>query len=651
MARAVGLDAGVHEVKVVELDGSYRKPRLAKVSIDRVPGGASAELVAQGEARAALHALKDQHIKLDTVNLGYPCRDAVLRTLKIPFVGDDAIRKVIKFEAENSIHSHSVDDMVVDFLTFERGEGESSVLVAAVPKKSLGTLLEALEAEGLEPERVELDTMALYRVAEWAGCFGEEAAKKAAAAAESAGAQASAVVETVTGRRARIVIDVGAGSTRALAVVDGKLVDMRAIRIGTESIAEELAAELKLPVEKLRDAVREALVTGEDVALPADEAAAAAPEPAEGETTELPARASVVPHELVEKARKRFLERLGREILRFMTALPRISEVERVYYTGGASQLPGVTEVLKQGFECEIEPLDVLGRLSHGLSEDEVQKIGPRIAVAVGLALGMMGAAGGFDFRREQFAYKRRFDRVKFPLAIVAMLAVFLPFIAALRVRAEVSDLEKRYGQLFEVQDAAAARGESRVKARFWGHVGRLMSAGSADNLQRYLGPQEFEKLTRDIIARPTFERLPVIRERLGKQLTAQQESTGIYENLQLPSGVQVLSAFSETLQSIERDLGEFLVTEVDLSLPATKGQKYLQVRFAFRGEDYRQRFTKLQEALQSTFGNGSSPFSGFGRAQQGSAGEEVFADPSTPGAYYWIRLEVRDDFQAESQG
>ena len=130
MARAVGLDAGVHEVKVVELDGSYRKPRLAKVSIDRVPGGASAELVAQGEARAALHALKDQHIKLDTVNLGYPCRDAVLRTLKIPFVGDDAIRKVIKFEAENSIHSHSVDDMVVDF--HEIGAGVNRTLLNTI---------------------------------------------------------------------------------------------------------------------------------------------------------------------------------------------------------------------------------------------------------------------------------------------------------------------------------------------------------------------------------------------------------------------------------------------------------------------------------------------------------------------------------------
>ncbi len=36
MAKAVGLDAGEYEIKVVELDGSLKKPKLTKVSIDKV---------------------------------------------------------------------------------------------------------------------------------------------------------------------------------------------------------------------------------------------------------------------------------------------------------------------------------------------------------------------------------------------------------------------------------------------------------------------------------------------------------------------------------------------------------------------------------------------------------------------------------------
>ena len=647
MARGVGLDAGAHEVKVVELDGSYRKPRLSKVSIDRVTGGGSA----RHEAEAALHALKDQHIRLDSMSLGYPCREAVLRSLRIPFVGDDAIRKVIKFEAESSIHSHSVDDMVVDFLTFERGDGESSVLVAAVPKKPLGALLDALEREGIEPERVDLDTMALYRAAEWAGCFGEEAAAKAAESSD-----VGVVEDTVPslartdGRKARVVIDVGARSTRVLAVIDGKLVDMRALRIGVDSIAEAVAAEYKLELDAARDAARNALERHEDVGFVLDEEEVDEAVPEEGAAESdaaLPAAANFVTFEFVEAARAHFLQKLGRELLRFLTALPRITAVERVFITGGAAQLPGVREVIGESLGTETEDLDVLSGLSHDLSPEEVERVGRSIAVAVGLALGMMGAPGGFDLRREDLAYKRRFDRVKFPLAIVAMLAVFLPFIYGLRVRSQVIELEKQYGKLHSVTDAVGPRGgQSSISGNFFGFVSRFMSNRQDYLLTRYLSPKEFETLTRDIIERPTFQRLPRIREVLDQKLKQKQAETSIYEDLQLPSGVLVLSKFSEVLKSIETELGEFLVTDVDLSIPATKNSKYLQVRFAFRGEDYRTRFERLRDALEASFASSDSPFIDF-KTAVGVTGEQVFTDPEIPGMYAALRMQIKDEFSS----
>ena len=155
MAKAVGLDAGVFEVKVVELDGSIRKPRLTKVSIDRVAAGdlGGDEGRARLEAESALHALKDAHVSRDNVNLGFPCREAVLRDIEIPFVGNDQIRKVIKFEVEGEIHSHNVDDMVVDFHILQQLEGSTRCLVAAVPKRQLSTLLDALGSVGIEARR------------------------------------------------------------------------------------------------------------------------------------------------------------------------------------------------------------------------------------------------------------------------------------------------------------------------------------------------------------------------------------------------------------------------------------------------------------------------------------------------------------------
>jgi type IV pilus assembly protein PilM len=653
MARAVGLDAGAHEIKVVELDGSYRKPRLLKVSIDQVPYAAAGEGGAKLEAEAALSALQDQHIRLDNLCLGFPCREAVLRSLKIPFVGDDAIRKVIKFEAEGSIHSHSVDEMVVDFLTLEKGDGNTSVLVAAVPKKSLGALLDALEGEGIEPERVDLDTMALFRVAEWAGCFGEDVAQRAAESAESGTpadiATAKSSVPAVPGRkRAQLVIDVGARSTRVIAVVDGKLIDMRAMRIGTDSIAEEIAASAAVSVDSARTAVKESLDSGEDVTfvLDVEDDAPAVAEDGDKDAPAVPARrADVLTGAAVQIARERFLQKLEREFLRFLTALPQVAGIDRAWVTGGGSLVPGTMEILAKVLECPVDRLDVLARLNHNLSSDDAERIGPRIAVAVGLALDMLSTTGGFDFRRENLAYKRRFDRIKFPLAIATMLAVFLPFIYSLRVRSQVVELEKQYGLVYI--DTKTARGE-KPKVSFWGYLGALMSKG-AQGVQQYLTPKEFATLTDDLQARPTFQRLPRLREELAKKLKDKQAETNIYEDLQVPSGFYVLSRFSDAVKSIEGELGEFLVTEVEVSLPSIKKSKYLQVRVAFRGDDARTRFERLRDGLRATFDRPGSPFVDF-KTGQGVAGEEPFADTDVTGAYFTLRIEIADEFQPEVQ-
>lgn len=651
MARGVGLDAGVFEVKVVELDGSYRRPRLTKVSIDRVASAASTagdEGRAQMEAEAAIHALKDQKVARHGVNLGFPSREAVVRNLKIPFVGDDAIRKVIKFEAEGAIHSHNVDDMVVDFQTYERGDGETSVLVAAVPKKSLGPLLDALQEQGIEPERVDLDAMALFRAAEWAGCFGEDVAEAAAAASEDD--ELPVVPETmptVEGRRARIVVDVGARSTRVLAVIRDRLVDLRALRIGIDAIAEELARKVGLTIDEARDAVRVGLESGQDVALEAVEAAVEAAvedlENGNGDAMEsqLPdRRPQIISHAEIVAARDGFLDRLQRELLRFLAGLPRVNDVERLFVTGSGSLVPGVTDRLGEIFSCAVQPLDVLTKLSHGLDEEEVEQIGPRIATAVGLALAMMGGRGGFNFRQEDLAYRRHFDRIKFPLAIACMLAVFLPFIYGIRQHNKLKEYGKAYGELFSVSEdgGQARRGAAGIRAVFWGYVGQLMNAQQPNNVIAHLGAKKFEDLTRKLVAQETFLRLPVIRSELEKHLKEQREQTGVYEDLQLPSGVYVLSYFSNVIKQVEDRLGEFLIAELDLNLQS-RGP-YLTFKAAFRGSDFRERFAILQEALSSTFSEETSPFMGFGRA----GGEDVFQDPTVDGAYFQVKLDIKED-------
>ena len=152
MVRSIGVDPGDQAVKVVELEGSYRKTRLLRVHCVPV---ASAEAGARAEAvAAASRAALDEGMKGE-VTLGHPLRDAVLRVIELPFKGRDAIRKVVKAEIEGEIHSHSVDDMIVDFHEIGEGaEGGTRVMVASVPKLGLRTQLAALTGQSIEvPEQ------------------------------------------------------------------------------------------------------------------------------------------------------------------------------------------------------------------------------------------------------------------------------------------------------------------------------------------------------------------------------------------------------------------------------------------------------------------------------------------------------------------
>lgn len=656
MARGVGLDAGAFEVKVVELDGSFRKPRLTKVSIDRVAAATAAmsdDQRAAFEAEAALQALKDQKVSRQGLNLGFPGREVVLRNLRIPFTGDDAIRKVIKFEAENAIHSHNVDDMVVDFMTYEQTDGESSVLVAAVPKKALAPLLNALEGQGIEPERVDLDAMALFRAAEWAGCFGEDAAEAAAIASEG-GEQTDAVapVETaVEGTKARIVLDVGARATRVLAVIAGRLVDVRALRLGVDSIAEDVAARAGVGLDVARDAVEAGLRTGEAFEVLGAGGAPAAPaadsESADGDEAAddqvVVVSDQTIGADVVTAARDAFLARLRRELMRFLAGLPRVAAVERLYVTGGGAAVPGVVDCLADVFGCATQPLDILSRVSHGLDADEATRIGPRIATAFGLALTMLGGRGGFNFRQEDLAYKRGFDRIKFPLAIACVLAAFLPFLYGLRQLNELRDLGKRYGELYQVAEGGQARrGASAVRATFWGYVGLLMNDGQPNSVLRPLGPKNFEDLTRQLVDMETFKRLPTIRSALEKHLQDQQEQTGVFEDLRLPSGVYVLSYFADVIQRIEKQLGSFLIAELDLNMQPR--QPSLQVKIALRGADFRNRVAMLQDAIRATFEDPNSPFQAFGLA----GGEDVFREGD--GATVTMKIDLKEEFETEVQ-
>ncbi|MGE3173941.1 MAG: hypothetical protein AB7O97_15050 [Planctomycetota bacterium] len=667
MPRTVGIDAGDYAVKAVELDGSYKKARLVRCHVERVRGAP-----ADGDGRIAIEAatiaeaLQQANIGGDMV-LGQACREAVLRTIDVPFRGLDAIRKVIKSEVETTIHSHQVDDMVVDFQEVGGVEVGSRVLVAAVPKPGLRSMLAALEAEGIEPERVDLDTMALYRVADWCGAFtappsvrgdvdedsGDDAGKEdsddalpvpAAAAAAAAGGDVGLTA----------VLDIGSRSTRVLLVEGGRLVDMRTLRLGDASVVEALARTHGLPLDTARDALRACLVDRTDFEAELDDAALPVAATADDDELALddePPTAAVarrvqVPLASVEREEADFLQRLSRELVRFLASSGRSAGVQALWVTGGASRLPGMHTMLQSVFGIAPRELDVLTGLRHSLSPEQVAELGPQLAVAIGLALANLGGPRGFDFRREDLAYTRGFDRIKFPLAITCMVALFAAVVYGVKLNHQLRNLEYRIGLTFEGD-------QNPSEPRFFGELNPIArsSVFEEETFQFRDGNRTYDKkaLLQDLAAMPVPDRIKFVRDRLRRALDLKQKESGIYEEVSIESGLAVLVRFFEVLQRAESSMGKYLLCSLDLNMRATPSGstsgRFLQCRFAFRGDDFRVRFAALRQEIENECQRPDSPFQEIDTRVGGDRPFKDGAEKGIGGAYYDIKIHIKESF------
>jgi Tfp pilus assembly PilM family ATPase len=621
MVRSVGIDPGDHSVKVVELDGNYRKTRLMRVHTENlVDGGSRPEAVALA-ARVGI----DLGMRGEAF-LGHPCREAVLRVIELPFKGHDAIRKVVKSEIEGEIHSHAVDDMVVDFHEIGPGaDGSTRVLVASVPKDSLRQQLAALTAQSIEPETVDLDTMALWRVAHWAGAF--------------EGGGEGSVVGGVTA-----VVDLGTRSVKVVLVEGDTLVEMRALRLGDAAISEDIARRNGVGLSVARDAVRECLTSGGDCRVEVDEAL---PATGSGDNTGAEAapkqRVVTITHQEVDAAQTAFLQRLARELVRYLTSSGKASQIKALWITGGAIRVPGMREMLQEVFSIEPRELDVLGRLQHDLDPETAADLAPRIATAVGLALTPFGGPTGFDLRQEDLAYTRGFERIKFPLAIACMVGLLALFVFGNQLSTQLKHLELEIGKTYQDKDP-------KVPLQFHGMLYSVFSTKWFEIPQNFRLEQSkgkdygYKDLIADLDGMPVQKRVLFVRDKLAKIAEQKQKESGIYEDVSLESGLAVLVRFAQVLNGIEPQLGRYLMMRLDLNMKAPN--RSLEFVVAFRGDDFREKAAVLEQAFDAECEKGDSPFAK-STGRDSKSKEDLFKpDPSVRGAYYTIKIGVKPVFE-----
>jgi cell division ATPase FtsA len=192
---------------------------------------------------------------------------------------------------------------------------------------------------------------------------------------------------------------------------------MRALRLGDAAIADDVAAEPGVGAQVARDVVRECLETGGDCRVEVDDVRCRRRGTRRMRRRPAPTKRMVtVTHAQVEAAQTAFLQRLARELVRYLTSSGKASRIKALWITGGASRTPGIREMLEEVFSTEPRELDLLGRLQHELDAEQVAALGPSLATAIGLALTKLGGPTGFDLRQEDLSVHARLRAHQVPV-------------------------------------------------------------------------------------------------------------------------------------------------------------------------------------------------------------------------------------------
>ncbi|MCD5390671.1 type IV pilus assembly protein PilM [candidate division NPL-UPA2 bacterium] len=389
--RAIGLDIGTATVKLVELTSSRGGLRLIDFSckeIEKREGEEEKEAI----SRTIRELFEEKKIKEERIISALPLSSVVVRNITFPFKEAEKIEKTIKFEAESYL-PFPVEEAIIDFHITDESKGkETEVLMVAVDKRRVREHLEVLHLAAVEPVVTALDVSAIFNTY----CLG--------AAQEETGATA--------------IIDMGAEKTSVVVVSDGALSFTRAIAQGGRNLTRILAEEQGISFEEAEELKKERGLT------------------ASGESQ---------PGAVIKRALEPLLKEMERTFISFQARSGK--EVEEIVLTGGASQLPGLTEHLSDELGVGVSLYHLAKGVEHRLNPTSLSLI----CVGMGLALGGLGRGKlNFNFRKEEFSLRLDWARMRRHLILPAILAGGIVCLGIFGLLMDLHLKEKRYQTLNE---------------------------------------------------------------------------------------------------------------------------------------------------------------------------------------------------------
>jgi type IV pilus assembly protein PilM len=332
-----GLDIGTSSVKVVELGekrGGFTLKSFAMVDLPRDVIGEGTIKDPAVVAEAIRECVAKAGIKTKAAVISMSGREAMAKRVPMPKVSPKELADAITLEAEHHI-PFAVDDVFLDYqVVGESGTGMDVALVA-VKKVKVLEYVAAVEEAGFEAAVVDLDAFAVQN--------GYELGSP-----EDAG-------------EAVALIDLGASFMKTNVIRAGASLFARDIPFGGHQYTDAIAQRLNIPFEKAEAAKR-----GQNVGVNWDD---------------------MVP------ALEAVSRDLSLEVQRTFDYFASAAEHERIgkiVLSGGGARLAGLDEFLSSSWGIPVE----LAKPFQGVEVDEgrfpaeeLDRVGPALAVAVGLSL------------------------------------------------------------------------------------------------------------------------------------------------------------------------------------------------------------------------------------------------------------------------
>jgi type IV pilus assembly protein PilM len=332
-----GLDIGSSVVKVVELtEGRVGEFALQSFATMPMPRDVIAEGTIKDPAvvtEAIRECVDRAGIKTTAAVISISGRESITKRVSLPRVSSKELADAITLEAEHHI-PFAVDDVFLDYQVMAESGNAMDVMLVAVKRVKVLEYVAAVEDAGLQAVVVDLDDFAIQNQYE----KGHLAEGEAVA-----------------------LIDLGASVMKTNVVREGLSIFARDVPFGGNNYTDAIAQRLSIPFEKAEAAKQgQAVGVNWDDMVPALEA---------------------VSRELSLEVQRTF---------DYFASMAETERIGKIVLSGGCARLSGLDEFLSSswGIPAEIaRPFTGIQVDAGRFPAEEMDRIGPTLAVAVGLGL------------------------------------------------------------------------------------------------------------------------------------------------------------------------------------------------------------------------------------------------------------------------